>query len=324
MTVVEPAFADLWQAPADPALALLFPGQGSQQVGMGRALYEASPAARHLMDTAQESLGIPLLRLMFEGPAEELTDTANAQPAIFVASLACLAAAMEAKALPARPAFVAGHSLGEYTALVAAGALSFVDALALVRRRGELMAQAGRERPGTMAAIMGLDDGQLEAICRDTGAQVCNYNCPGQTVIGGSVQAVAEATARAKALGAKVVPLRVSGAFHTSLMAPAAEALARAIDDASLRDALVPVVGNACARPLVSASELAAELKAQLTRPVLWKQSLQAMACAGVVRFLEVGPGGVLTGLVRRTLPQAQALSIDGPESLEALQRWWT
>ncbi|HXG42828.1 MAG TPA: ACP S-malonyltransferase [Dehalococcoidia bacterium] len=324
MTVGEPAFADLWQAPADPALALLFPGQGSQQVGMARALYEASPAARRLLDAAQDLLGIPLLRLMFEGPAEELTDTANAQPAIFVASLACLAAAVEAGALPARPAFVAGHSLGEYTALVAAGALTFADGLALVRRRGELMAQAGRARPGTMAAIIGLDDGALEDLCRDTGVEVCNYNSPGQTVIGGAVEAVAEATARAKSLGAKVVPLRVSAAFHTSLMAPAAEALARAIDGAPVRDALVPVVGNACARPLVSAQELREELKAQLTRAVLWHQSLQAMACAGVARFLEVGPGGVLTGLVRRTLPHAQALSVDGPESLEALKRWWT
>jgi|FaiFalDrversion2_1042247.scaffolds.fasta_scaffold00184_8 [acyl-carrier-protein] S-malonyltransferase len=324
MTVGDPHFAALWQAPADPALALLFPGQGSQQVGMGQELYRASPAARRLLEAAQEALGFPLLSLLFQGPAEELTETANAQPAIFVVSLACLAAALEAGALPRRPAFLAGHSLGEYTALVAAGALPFREALALVQRRGQLMAQAGRERPGTMAAIIGLEEGRLEALCREVGAQVCNYNSPGQTVIGGTLAAVAEASARARALGARAVPLRVSGAFHTALMGPAAQALAQAIDQAPLRDALVPVVGNACARPLSAAQELREELKAQLTSPVLWRQSLQAMAAAGVQRFLEVGPGGVLTGLVRRTLPQAQAHCLDGPQALEELSAWWT
>ncbi len=324
MTVGDPAFAPLWDAPADPALALLFPGQGSQQVGMGRELYESSPAARRLMEAAEAALGFPLLRLMFEGPAEELTDTANAQPAIFVVSLACLAAALESGALGRRPAFVAGHSLGEYTALVAVGALPFREALALVRRRGELMARAGRERPGTMAAIIGLDEGRLEALCREVGAQVCNYNCPGQTVIGGTTAAVAAAVARAKALGAKAVPLRVSAAFHTDLMAPAAAPLAEAIEAAPLADARLPVVGNACARPLLTAADLRRELKEQLTSPVRWRQSLEAMAAAGAARFLEAGPGGVLTGLVRRTLPDAQALCLDGPASLQELRAWWT
>ncbi|GBD13005.1 Malonyl CoA-acyl carrier protein transacylase [bacterium HR24] len=324
MTAGPADFAALWQAPPDPGLALLFPGQGSQQVGMGRALYEASPPARQLMEAAEAALGIPLLRIMFEGPADELTDTANAQPAIFTASLASLAAALQAGALARRPAFVAGHSLGEYTALVAAGALPFLEALRLVRRRGELMAQAGRERPGAMAAIIGLDDGRLEELCREAGAQVCNYNSPGQTVIGGAPETVSAAMERARSLGAKAVPLRVSGAFHTSLMEPAAVELARAIDEAPIGDALVPLVGNTCARPLTAAADLKHELKAQLTSPVFWRQSLEAMAAAGACRFLEMGPGGVLAGLVRRTLPGALVLAVDGTDNLEELAKWWT
>jgi [acyl-carrier-protein] S-malonyltransferase len=316
---VEDSLARLWRYPVEEGLALLFPGQGSQRVGMAQDLYQEFPAVRSLFQQADGALGLPLSRLIFEGPAEELTDTANAQPAIFLASLACLLAALETGAVQRRPAFVAGHSLGEYTALVAAGALDFVEGLRLVRRRGELMAAAGRERPGTMAAIMGLEPERLAELCRRSGAEVCNYNSPQQTVIGGSLEAVEEATRLAREAGGRAMPLQVSGAFHTSLMAPAAAELARAIEAAAIRDPMIPVVGNVGARPLATAGELREELTAQLTSPVRWQQTLEAMAAAGVDTFLEVGPGRVLSGLVRRTLPEARAISLDGVESLRAL-----
>jgi len=301
----------LWEREPQPHLALLFPGQGSQRLGMGRGLWETSRAARLVLEEADQVLGWPLSRLMFHGPEEDLTHTANAQPAILACSLAYLAAALDADILKGRPVLLAGHSLGEYTALVAAGALDMASALGLVRRRGELMAQASRERPGTMVAIMGLTPQEVEEICRLTGAEPANYNAPQQTVVGGPQEVVAAAARLARERGGRAVPLAVSGAFHTSLMASAAAGLAQALAEAPIRDARIPVVGNACPWALSSAAEIRQELAIQLTTPVRWLESLQFMASQGVDTFLEVGPGQVLAGLVKRTLPKATAQALE-------------
>ncbi len=308
--LTHPTSRALHQAPAAPTLALIFPGQGAQHVGMAAHLCQTSAAARQLFQDADSLLQTPLSRLCFDGPDEELRQTANAQPAILVTALAFLAAALERGDLQRRPAFLAGHSLGEYTALVAAGALSFADALPLVRQRGLLMQQAGE---GAMAAVLGLSEDVVQEICRLSGAEPCNYNAPAQLVIGGPPDAVAVATALAKDRGSKVLPLNVSGAFHTSLMTEAARNFARLVDEVPLTDPVIPVVGNVDARPLNTAAALRDELKRQMTSPVLWRQSVTAMAQAGVTNFLETGPGRVLTGLVSRTVAHAEARSLDAP-----------
>lgn len=283
-------------------VAWLFPGQGAQDVGMGRDLYDNVPAARALFDEADQALGYSISRLCFEGPAGQLQETRHAQPAIFVTSLACLEAARGLGSLPTRePAFVAGHSLGECTALVAAGALDFADGLRLVQERGRLMQEAAEQRSGAMAAILGLDEAAVTAVCAQAGAEVCNLNAPGQTVIGGPTEAVERALTLALERGAqRGVMLRVGGAFHTSLMAPAAAGMARAVEQAPLRDARVPVIANTDARPLVSAAGLRDELRRQITSPVRWQQSMQYLRTQGVVELVEFGPGRVLTGLARR------------------------
>ena len=249
-------------------VAYVFPGQGAQAVGMGRDLYEAFPAARAVFDEADAALGFALSALCFEGPAEELTRTINAQPALLTTSYACLAAARETGALPAAD-FVAGHSLGEYTALAAAGALSFGDAVRLARERGRLMHEAGLLQPGTMAAILGLDEGVLAEICRETGTVIANFNCPGQLVISGGVDSVARTVELAAARGAsRTVTLQVSGAFHSPLMQPAVEGMKAALAAVAFRDAAVPVIANVTARPVTQADDIRRELLDQLTSPV--------------------------------------------------------
>jgi len=294
-----------------PDLALLFPGQGSQKVGMGLALWEASPSARRLFQEADAILGYPLSQLMFYGTQEALTDTANAQPAIFVCSLAYLLVAIEAGLISGRPQLVAGHSLGEYTALVAAGSLEWEEALRLVQIRGKLMAQAAEERPGSMVAVMGLSPAQVEEICQATGAEVANYNSPQQTVVGGPQEAIREASRLAKERGGKAVPLVVSGAFHTSLMDSAAQGLEKALAQVSIKDAVIPIVGNVTAAVLTKAHQIYDELKAQLTSPVRWLQGVKCMEQKGISTFLEVGPGQVITGLVKRCAPHLQAYSLE-------------
>jgi [acyl-carrier-protein] S-malonyltransferase len=301
------------------SMAWLFPGQGSQKVGSGADLYEASPAARHVFQRADAALGFPLSELCFRGPEDTLRQTVNAQPAIMAVSLACLEAAREASLLNDQPAFVAGHSLGEYTALVAAGALSLEDGLRLVRERGRLMQVAGEERPGTMAAILGLDEERTAALCRETGAQVCNLNAPGQIVIGGTLAAVQAALDLARQRGARrTIPLNVSGAFHTDLMAPAVEGMSRALAGVALRDPQIPVLANGSARPLTVASEVREELLYQLDHAVQWQRSIEYMAAAGVDSFIELGPGQVLTGLVGRIVSGAHLLNIDGAAAIES------
>jgi [acyl-carrier-protein] S-malonyltransferase len=293
-------------------VAWVFPGQGSQEVGMGRDLADASRAARRVLETADAVLDYPLSRLCFEGPEDALRQTAYAQPAIFTVSLACLEAARELGGLSnEHPAFVAGHSLGEYTALVAAGALDLEDGLRLVQERGRLMQEAAETNPGTMAALIGLDDADVAELCTATGAELCNLNSPGQVVIGGPVEAVEAAVAAARERGAhRAVRLNVSGAFHTSLTAPAAQGMARAVAEASLRDPAIPVVINGTGLPAPSAGDIREELVYQLTHPVRWRESVEFMAGADVCDFVEIGPGRVLSGLIRRIVPGASVRAI--------------
>ena len=286
--------------------AFLFPGQGAQAPGMARDLYDAFPEARARLDDADAILGIDLTGAMFGDDADALRRTDVTQPALYAHSLAA-AAVLDARGV--RPGMAAGHSLGEYSALAATGALSYEDGLRLVRRRGELMHAAGNERPGAMAALLGATDEQAEALCQSVsgGAEgvvvPANLNAPGQIVLSGDAAAVAAAVAQASAFGArKAVPLAVSGAFHSPLMAPAAAAFAAALDAVEIRTPRCPVVLNVTAAPTTDVAEIRRRLLDQLTAPVRWAESLRAMQAAGVTRFVEVGSGNVLTGLVRRTL----------------------
>lgn len=301
-------------------LAFTFPGQGSQRPGMGR------PWADHdsweLVDEASEVAERDVARLLLDADAEELKDTRNAQLTTFVSSLIVLDAA---ERLGLEPSFCAGHSLGEYAALTAAGALSFDDGVRLVCERADAMHQAGIDNPGTMAAVLGLDDDQVEIACRraDHDVWVANFNAPGQVVIAGAPDGVAAAAAVAKELGAKkVMPLQVSGAFHTPFMAPARDRLRKAIAEASPRDTEVPVVSNVDGLAHDKGAEWSSLLSAQLSSPVRWKHCLLTLADLGVTGFAELGPGGVLTGMAKRTVEGARTISVATPEDLDKLIEW--
>ena len=285
--------------------AWLFPGQGAQQVGMGRDLYERWPEAAAVFDEADAAIGRDLSRIIFEGPDDELRQTVNTQPAILVASLAAWRAAQAVghPALAEPPLCMAGHSLGEYSALAAAGSLTVSEAVRLVQRRGELMQAAGEERPGTLAAVLGLDEDVVAELCAESGAELCNLNATGQIVVGGTPEAVDRAAATAEERGARrVIRLNVGGAFHTSLMQPAAEGMAPLLDEAAIADPQLLVIGNVAATPLRDAAGVRADLKAQIRNPVRWRDTVLAMRELGVGSFIEIGPGAVLTGLVRATL----------------------
>ena len=292
------------------ACAWIFPGQGSQAVGMGKALYDAHPEVRALYDAADRALGYPISGLCFNGPTDTLQQTNHAQPALLVTELAHLQALKLRPGWdPRPPLFVAGHSLGEYAALVAAGALQFADALNLVAERGRLMQQAGSVGgPTGMAAVIGLDDAALGEVCREAGVDIANLNAPGQVVISGPLEALEAASALARQRGARrVVPLQVSAAFHSRWMRPMSEHLAQAIAATPITDPSLPVVANVTARPVASAAEIRQLLAAQTYSPVRWVESVQHMASQGVDTFIEIGPGKVLTGLVKRIVPDAQA-----------------
>jgi [acyl-carrier-protein] S-malonyltransferase len=298
--------------------AFLFPGQGSQYVGMGRSLHEASDKVKELYSEAERVLGIPLKRLSFEGPEDELTESKNAQVAILVHSYAIFSS------LPAhiKPSIVAGHSLGEYTALVACGALSFPDALLLTRLRGELMSRAGERSPGTMAAIIGLSSGEIEEICSQLSEEgiinPANYNAPTQTVITGEIPLVHKAMEIAKHKGAKrAIELRVSGAFHSHLMEDAFVPFKKVLMKQEILQPSIPIVMNVTGEIARTAEDIRNAITAQILNPVQWVKTLQTLSEGGATVFVEIGPGKVLSGLVKRTLRDVSLYSIEDTESLK-------
>jgi [acyl-carrier-protein] S-malonyltransferase len=305
--------------------ALLFPGQGSQQVGMGKDLAEKYPQARRVYDEADTILGYSLSGLCFDGPKETLDDTVNTQPALFVTSLATMRA-LEAEGSLPTPAMVAGHSLGELTALVAAGAMSFADGLRLVRERGRLMKLAGERSPGGMAAVLKADVSDVEEACRDAGeetgnaVQIANYNAPGQLVISGDREALSRAIELLRERGAKrVIPLAVSIAAHSPLMGAVVKEFRAAVEATNFHMPSMPVVANISARPLRTVAEIRGELAGQLTWPVRWISSVQWMVDHGVGRFIEVGPKNVLSKLVQWIDGGVEAVSVGDVASAEAL-----
>ena len=304
-----------------PKVAYIFPGQGSQYVGMGKDLYERSDKARELFDKADALLGINLSRICFDGPEDALRQTKNTQPALFLHSIVLVSMIDRNNA-----SMVAGHSLGEYSALVAAGALTFEEGLRLVRLRGELMQYAGEKEKGTMAAVVGLNTEIVEEICREASStsivQCANFNSPGQIVISGSVEGIHKAMEIAKARGAKLVKeLVVSGAFHSPLMKSALEGLNAGLNSAVIRDAQIPVYANVTGKGVQKAEEIRTLLNEQLTKPVRWEESIVQMIADGATTFIEFGPGKVLQGLVKRINNNVDVKGVDKFDDIQKIEQ---
>ncbi len=300
-------------------IAYVFPGQGAQAVGMGFDLYQSFASARAVFEQADKALGFSLSRLCFEGPDEELKQTINTQPAVVTMSFACLKAMQEINPRFPAPAFVAGHSLGEYTALAASGALDFENTIRLTKERGRLMHEAGQVKPGSMAAVMGLDETILSEICQQTGTGMANINCPGQIVISGTVDNINRALEQVKSKGGKAVLLQVSGAFHSLLMQPAADGLSKIVSSIPFKNPVVPIVANTSAQPLTTGEAIKAELLQQLCNSVQWQKSIEYMLGQGVTTFIEIGPGKVLTGLIKRINKSVKTLNIGDAETIKNL-----
>lgn len=301
-------------------IAFVFPGQGSQTVGMGRSIADANIEAKHLFEQADEKLGYALSSIIFDGPQEQLTMTANAQPALLTTGAALL---QSLTAAGIQPDYTAGHSLGEYTALVASGALHFEDAVYAVHKRGQFMEEAVPNGEGTMAAILGLDRNTLQEVTEkvtENGdvVQLANLNCPGQIVISGTVAGVEKAGAAAKEAGAKrVLPLQVSGPFHSSLMKPAAEKFRSVLNEIHIHDAKVPVIANVSASPISDSGVIQQTLIEQLYSPVLWEDCVEKMIELGVDTFVEIGPGKVLSGLIKKINREVTTYSVQDFETCQ-------
>ncbi len=299
--------------------AFVFPGQGSQYCGMGRDIFEAFPAARTMMERANELLGYSITDIMFSGSEEELRQTKYTQPAIFLHSIA-VATLIGSKDIT----MTAGHSLGEYTALCFAGAIGFDDALRIVAKRGDLMQNAGKQNPGTMAAIIGMPDNALDSLLAEAGRegiiQAANFNSPGQVVVSGDIAAVKKAVELAPSKGSRMAKeLVVSGAFHSPLMKPAEQELSAALDQIDIQPATIPVCMNAIAQPVTSAAEIRKNLILQLTSSVLWTQSIESMIQSGITEFVEIGPQKVLQGLIKRIDKTVTTRGVDNAADIQSL-----